>query len=412
MSTTAVKPSKLPLILIFLVVLVDVTSWGMVIPILPTYAQRFNADALTVGLLLGTYSLTQFFFAPILGRWSDRIGRRPALFISMLGTVLACTLTGLASSMAGIGLMILFLARALDGITGGNISIAQSYVADVTTPETRSHGMGIIGAAIGLGYTFGPAFSGIVAKHFGIAMPFFVAAAVAFCNALAVFLFLPETLSKEKRNQPKVRTRRFAALGRALQTPQISGLLVVCLVFTFGAMLFMAMIPLLTEQHLHFNAENNAYYFAFLGLVTTLVQGGLVRVLVKRMSEMPVLVAGLIVMGGSMAAIPFAVTTGALYLFGGGWALGTALVQPTMLGLISRRSPATEQGATIGLTASMGSLGRIIGPPWGGFAFKHLGTGAPFYSGTTACLVALGIVVLLVPFGQEKFDSKEEIVVP
>lgn len=397
-----------PMLLIFFVVLIDTMSWAMVIPILPTYALRFHADELTIGLLLSTYSFTQLLAAPWLGLWSDRVGRKPVLVYSMLGTSLAALLTGLASSAVGIGLMVLFVARALDGITGANIATAQSYVADITEPENRAQGMGMVGAAIGLGYTFGPAFSGIIARHFGVATPFFVAAALAFSNMTAMWLLLPEVRTPKEPGSPSEHSSsRFANILEAFHNPQLNSLLLVSFLMTVASILYMSMLPLFTKVQIHFAEEKNAYLFAYMGFTTTMVQGGLIRPLVKRFGEAPVLLAGLIVLGSSMTLLTLAHMNFGLYVFTGGLAIGTALVTPTALGLISRRTPASQQGKIMGVSSSVSSFGRILGPAWGGFSFKHFGPHAPFYSGSVACLAGVLILGLFGLRSAEAMKSEE-----
>ena len=186
-----------PLALIFGTVFLDLVGFGIVIPVLPLYAERFGASPLVIGLLLGVYSAMHCVFAPILGRLSDRIGRRPVLLVSVIGTSAGFLLMGLGHS-----LWVLFAARILDGITGGNISTAQAYIADVTAPDKRSHGMGLIGAAFGLGFIFGPALGGLL-SHVSLAAPFLFASALAAANAVAIYFLLPESLPVERRGQAR-----------------------------------------------------------------------------------------------------------------------------------------------------------------------------------------------------------------
>jgi DHA1 family tetracycline resistance protein-like MFS transporter len=396
-NVSSSSSNRFALTLIFFVVLIDQIGWGMVIPILPTYAKAFQAGPVAIGWLLASYSIVQFFCAPLLGRWSDRIGRKPILVVSILGTVLASAATGFASTMHDLSaaLIVLFVARMLDGATGGNTATALSYAADVTTPEKRAQGLGMVGAAVGLGYTIGPAFGGLIAQRFGPATPFYVAAAVALVNMFVMWGLLPETISPELRRRAEEKGRVVVSLLDALRNPNINGLLIVQFLIIFAASCYQMMMPLFTNVKYGFTEHENGYLFAFLGLTTTFVQGGLIRPLVKRAGEAAILAIGLALLFGSLAVTPLAASVAALAWFSGGLAAGTALCNPTILALISRRTQVSEQGEALGFTASMASLARIAAPAWGGYAMKHVGPPSPFYSGAVACAVALGLFGLI-----------------
>src|ERR1044071_2174967 len=204
--------SRSPLVIIFITIFIDLIGFGIVIPVLPLYAERYHASEAVVGLMLASYSMMQFVFAPILGRLSDRVGRRPVLLVSLLGTSLGFLLMGFAHripfgvALFGLSPVViwLFLARIIDGISGGNISTAQAYIADVTPPDDRAKGMGLIGAAFGLGFIFGPAIGGLMSALSPEA-PFYFAAALAAANATALYFLLPESLAAEHRNQARRR---------------------------------------------------------------------------------------------------------------------------------------------------------------------------------------------------------------
>src|SRR3989338_3252033 len=202
-----------PLVIIFVTVFIDLIGFGIVIPVLPLYAERFGASPLVIGMLLGVYSLMQLICAPLLGRLSDRVGRRPVLLLSILGTSAGFLLMGCAKTLG-----LLFVARIIDGVTGGNISTAQAYIADVTPPEHRSRRMGLIGAAFGLGFIFGPAIGGLL-SHVSLAAPFFFAAALAAANAVAVYLWLPESLPASQRGKARAHGSLMDALREAGDRP-------------------------------------------------------------------------------------------------------------------------------------------------------------------------------------------------
>ncbi|MBK6725485.1 MAG: MFS transporter, partial [Acidobacteria bacterium] len=201
-----------PLIIIFVTIFIDLIGFGMVIPILPYYANTapFNATPLEIGFLVAIYSLMQFFFSPLLGRLSDRYGRRPILFISLLGSAVGYLVIGFANT-----LFLVFLGRIISGITGGNISTAQAYIADVTSKKDRAKGMGLFGAAFGLGFIFGPALAGVTSKY-GVHVPFFFAAVLSFANAIALYLILPESLKPNQRAVLPERKNRLLELFESL----------------------------------------------------------------------------------------------------------------------------------------------------------------------------------------------------
>src|SRR5215208_6699644 len=184
-----------PLVIIFVTILIDAIAWSMIVPVLPLYADRYGTSELVIGLLMSAYPLVQFFSAPILGKLSDRVGRRPVLLVSLIGTAVGFGIMGLAPTLVW-----LFVGRTIDGITGGNISVAQAYIADVTPPEQRSRGMGLVGAAFGLGYIFGPLIGGAMSL-ISLGAPFYFAAGLAAANAVALYFLLPESLSSEHRTK-------------------------------------------------------------------------------------------------------------------------------------------------------------------------------------------------------------------
>ena len=276
-----------PLFVLYLTVFIDLMGFGIVIPILPLYAQDFQASPMVIGWLTGIYSGMQIIFTPILGRLSDRFGRRPVLLISIAGTAVGFALMGMAQSLT-----LLFVARILAGITGGNISIPQAYIADVTAPEKRSHAMGMIGAAFGLGFTFGPLIGGVMSQ-ISYGAPFFFAAALSVVNAVLIYLLLPESLSREHRAKPhdEASTAEVFRHGR--------GAMFVLVVATYffliaGFAIMTTLFALFTAKRFGYDAHANGYLFGFVGLVSIIVQGGLIGRLVKRFGEVALTRAGMI----------------------------------------------------------------------------------------------------------------------
>ncbi|MFQ3639001.1 MAG: MFS transporter, partial [Chloracidobacterium sp.] len=338
--------------LIFVVTLVDQIGWGMVIPILPTYARTFGGSAIVVGWLLASYSVAQLLFAPALGRLSDRTGRKPLLLACMGGSAVAAAATGAASLLTdgALALGVLFLARALDGITGGNTALAMSYASDVTPPERRAQGLGLIGAAIGLGYTIGPALGGLIAHYSNAATPFYVAAGLALVNALVMWWVLPESLSPEQRQGARLNhhTGNLTSLWAWLRHPQLGPLLLINFLFIVAASCYQMMLPLYTNLRFGLEERDNSYLFAFLGLTMTIVQGGFIRPLVHRFGERTIFAIGIGLLTMTLGLAPAASTVTGLVWLCAGMGIGTALANPTLLALLTNRAADDERGEVLG----------------------------------------------------------------
>ena len=349
-----------PLFVLYLTVFIDLMGFGIVIPILPLYAQDFQASPMVIGWLTGIYSGMQIIFTPILGRLSDRFGRRPVLLISIAGTAVGFALMGLAQSLT-----LLFIARILAGITGGNISIPQAYIADVTAPEKRSHAMGMIGAAFGLGFTFGPLIGGVMSQ-ISYGAPFFFAAALAVVNAVLVYLILPESLSREHRAKPhdEASTAEVFRHGR--------GAMFVLVVATYffliaGFAIMTTLFALFTAKRFGYDAHANGYLFGFVGLVSVIVQGGLIGRLVKRFGEVALTRVGMILTTVSLALLPFSNNLTVLLLVCAGLSAGSGIASPPLSGLASQMIERSWQGRALGVMQSAGSTARLIGPLIGGW---------------------------------------------
>ena len=352
-----------PLIVIFTTVFIDLVGFGIVIPVLPFYAEgtAFNATPRTVGLLFASYSIMQLIFSPILGGLSDKHGRRPVLLLSIIGTGIGFIILGLATTV-----WMLFIGRILDGITGGNISTAQAYIADVTTEENRAKGMGLIGAAFGLGFIFGPAIGGIL-SHWGIHVPFFFAAALCFANAMLLFFTLPETVTADHP------AKHSAAGGRSLnhiiaslKQPKLAFVLVIYFLFIVAFSIMTTSFSLYTMFRFGYDAQHTGYLFAYVGLIAVIIQGGLIGRLVKRFGEIPLVIFGALCFAISLFAVPFvgpaAGGLGALLIGGGVFSMGNSLATPALTSLASKSVGAAQQGVVLGVTQSTASLARAVGP--------------------------------------------------
>jgi DHA1 family tetracycline resistance protein-like MFS transporter len=353
-----------PLLVIFVTVFIDLVGFGIVIPVLPLYAEgtNFNATPRMVGILFASYSVMQLIFSPVLGRLSDRYGRRPILFFSLLGTSLGFFILGFATT-----LWMLFLGRIIDGITGGNISTAQAYIADVTTPENRAKGMGLIGAAFGLGFIFGPAIGGILSQ-WGIGVPFFFAGGLALANAVLLYFTLPETVTPDHPARASAATGgggRWSQLADAVRQPRLAYVLAIYFLFVVAFSIMTTSFALFTMFRFGYDATHNGYLFMYVGIIGALIQGGLIGRLVRMFGEMPLVLAGALLFALSLFAIPLVgphTGLSMLLVVGGTFAVGNALATPSLQTLASRSAGRGEQGGVLGVTQSVASLARAVGP--------------------------------------------------
>jgi DHA1 family tetracycline resistance protein-like MFS transporter len=355
--------NRSPLIIIFTTVFIDLVGFGIVIPVLPFYAEGtiFNATPRTVGLLFASYSIMQLIFAPILGGLSDKHGRRPVLFLSIIGTGIGFLILGFADS-----LWMLFAGRILDGITGGNISTAQAYIADITTSENRAKGMGLIGAAFGLGFIFGPAIGGILSR-WGINVPFLFAAGLCFVNAVLLYFRLPETITPDHpaRNQA-AGGRGVKQLINSLKQPQLAFVLTIYFLFIVAFSIMTTTFSFYTMFRFGYDAQHTGYLFAYVGIIAVIIQGGLIGRLVKRFGELPLVIVGALCFAISLFAVPFvgpaAGGLAALLLGGGVFSMGNSLATPALNSLASKSVGPAEQGVVLGVMQSVASLARAVGP--------------------------------------------------
>lgn len=367
-------------------------GFGIVIPVLPLYAEggRFRATSLQLGWLVGIFSLMQLLMAPVIGKISDRIGRKPVLFFSIFSTAVGFVIMGAATQ-----LWMLFLARMVAGASGGNIATAQACIADITPRDQRSKSMGLLGAALGLGFVLGPALGGGLSVHVSASAPFYFAAGLAFCNALFIVLCLPETLSVANRLRPQERAAlpEVFAGGRAAL---MAAILAAYLASITGFSMMTTLFALFNEKRLGYGVNQTGYFLAYVGILGILIQGGLLRHLLRKPIEKQLAGMGSLLLAGGFLLLPFCTGGGALAGVLALIALGNGFVVPTLNGLASRCSSPRIQGRIIGLMQSAGSLGRFVGPLVAmvlvrGDAPIHYGRspfwGAAFLSLVACCLV-------------------------
>jgi DHA1 family tetracycline resistance protein-like MFS transporter len=366
------------------------------------YSKQYNAGPFMIGFIGASFSAMQFIFAPIWGKLSDRHGRRPILLISTAGAALSYVMFGFGSTFANhaTALWILLLSRVFAGICGGNITVAQAYIADITPPADRSRKMGLIGMAFGLGFIFGPAIGGIGLKYLGHSGPGWLAAGLCAANFLLALFILAES---RQPNSEHARARpRFQQWGHTLALPKVGLLIGIFFLATFAFSCFEISLALLVSDNFHLAitrdetrpAATVVWLFVFCGLIGAFIQGGAIGRLVKKFGEPKLIAISLFLTGISLVLLPFIQGNGPLMwsaLFhpeGWPWvkmllalallAVGSGLTRPPLFGLLSNLTPANEQGATIGVAQSAGSLARIVGPPFATMLYYHFSPAVPY----------------------------------
>jgi MFS transporter, DHA1 family, tetracycline resistance protein len=381
---------------LFLTVFLDLLGFGLVVPFLPVVARDHGASDLVATLVSGSFSLMQFLFIPLWGRLSDRIGRRPVLLWSIAASILGMTLLGLARSLP-----MLFFARIWSGVATANIAVAQAYIADVTTPENRARGMGIIGMGFGLGFIIGPAVGGELGRFEVLGqqgtLACFVAAGLSVVNLILALVTLPESLPADRRARQEGTTRRrifdVAALRVVAARP---GMRQVLLISFFSIFWFAGMevtFSLFTADAFHMTVKQTGRVFAFVGVVSVVVQGGLIHRLSRRFGEVKLIRAGVtsLAIGFGLTGYSPGVGTWLLFLGSAFIAAGTGLNTPSISSYTSRQASAEAQGLNLGVMQSMSALARVIGPVAGGISYELLGMRAPYYLGA----IGLGLVLLV-----------------
>lgn len=355
------------LLVIFITTFVDLVGFGLVIPILPLYAKDIGATAGLIGLLVGTFSLMQFLFASFWGGLSDRFGRRPIILISSFIMAMSYLIFSQAEEV-----WLLFLARALGGFGGANIGVAQAYVSDVVAPENRARAFAFIGAAFGLGFIVGPVIGGEVNEALGFAWVGYVAAGFSLANVILAYFFLPESLKQLDKTAP-IKFNPFNDVITALRRPTIRDLMLINLIFISAFAMMQATAALLWNEVYHLTEQGVGRMFAFIGLVAFIIQGGLIGVIGKWLGENTMLIAGNILVGIGLLAMPFIpqdLFFPLQYIAIVFMSLGIAFLTPTISSLISKTATVREQGKLLGTNQSMGSLARVIGPFIGGGLYQ------------------------------------------
>jgi DHA1 family tetracycline resistance protein-like MFS transporter len=395
------------LINIFFVVLIDMLGFGLVMPLLPYYAESFHASPLVIGLLVASFAAASLLGAPLMGRLSDRFGRRPLLLLSITGTFAGYVLLGFAQPIGqrlanlfasqavdAFTIGVLFFCRIVDGLTAGNITVAQAYISDVTAEKDRAAGLGIIGSAFGLGYIIGPSVGGLLA-HWGFNIPPLVAACFAFLNLVAILFLLPESLTEARRSairQQRVLPLTVRSLVAVMKRPKVGHLFIIRFFIMLAYAIFWTIFPLYAEMKLELTAQSTGLIMTFIGLYSVLVQGLGVRLLTKHfkdnaiiLTSMGLMLLGLV--GWSLTVNLPALLLVILPLSGGAWIVNTLVT-----GAITKAVNPEEIGGMLGFSNALESISRIIAPGVGGFILGSVGAWSPGVVGAFATVMAIWLL--------------------
>jgi len=373
---------------IILVVFIDLLGFSLILPLLPYYAETFKASETTTGILIASYALMQLIGAPILGRLSDRFGRRPVLLLSVFGTFLGFLLLGFANA-----LWMLFVSRIIDGITGGNLSVAQAYISDVTDEKSRSKGLGMIGAAFGLGFIIGPVTGGLLSQ-WGYAVPAFAAAAISFINLILIYAWLPESLTEEKRSQMTEKRPAITlnALLVAFQRPFTGSILITRFFFGLAFAIFQTIFSLYALAKFNLTARDTGFVLTYVGVLSVIVQGFLVGRLTSRFREDILITASVVLMGISLLGWALAPSVLWLYIIMTPTALSGGLLNTLLSSTLTKAVAPQEIGGILGLSAAVESSTRIIAPLLGGVLLQQIGAWAP---GAFGAVVMVGVSIFV-----------------
>jgi MFS family permease len=382
------------LLVLFLTVFIDLIGFGMVIPFLAFYAREYGASGVAVGAVVGVFSIMQFLFAPLWGRLSDRVGRRPVILISLLAACLGYTLFAFARSY-----VVLFISRIIAGAGGASIGTAQAYIADSTPPEGRARGMGLIGAAFGIGFIVGPPMSGILSAigvRQGLAgnfLPGIVAASLSIIAFLVALFVLGESKPPDLKPRSGLPPQFDKNVWHDVRTHPLISLAIVAMFLTMMSVAGMeTSVTLHARDRFDFQQIDLAYLFLVMGLVVATIQGGLLGRLVKKLGEKNLVIIGTLSFTLGLGLIPQVYRPTLLFVVAILVAIGQGLVYPSLTSLISRASPPGEQGSFLGLAVSIGSLARFVGPILSGFLYDLAQARGSFYGGAIMTAIAFLIV--------------------
>ena len=368
---------NIPLLMIFLVVFVDLVGFGILMPILPSYAiGHLKASESSIGIVIASYSFVQFLFNPFFGSLSDKYGRRRIILFTLLINALGYIVFAFFETFP----MLLF-SRVIAGIGGSTLGVAQAYIADVTSKEDRAKGMGLMGVAFGLGFVFGPVIGGILSKWGYMVTGLGAASFSLIAFSLSVFL-LPETSRALDSSDTRMRKPfDLASFRKVFASRTVAVVIIMFFVVTFSMANIYGTFPLLGEKIYHFDDRTNGYLFGVIGFVGIIIQGGVIRQLAKIFSDTQLISLGALCLVVGLSGLPFGGSITGLIVITVIMACGSGILQPTLLSLVSKVAPEAEQGMVLGINQSLSAFARMLGPLWGGFSFQYLGYQAPFLTG-------------------------------
>ena len=382
-----------PAFVIFMTILIDMTGFGMIIPLIPFYAKTFQAGAIGIGVLVASFSLMQLIFSPILGKVSDNVGRRPVLLLSLLISSLSFILFTLANSF-----LLLLLSRVIAGMAT-EITVARAYMADITSEEERTTGMGRISAAFGAGFIIGPAIGGSLSVY-GFWAPGIAAFTLTSLNLLFVFFFLPESI-RHKSTSIRITVNSFfgflSNLANVFSRPLIGIVLVIFFLEELNHSTIPVIVPLLGISFFGFRAIEMSYIFIYIGFVQIILQGFIIGRMAKKFGEDKLIILGILLVMGGMFIMPLIPDIMGFILSITAVASGIGTLVTVIPGYISKKTPSNKQGGMLGMIQSVSSIARIIGPLIAGFIFEFAGLAIPFFLGATLMMIAfcLGVKVIL-----------------
>ena len=386
---------KASLLTLFLIVFIDLIGFGMVIPFLSFYAREYGASGIAVGAVVGIYSIMQFFFAPVWGRLSDRVGRRPILLISLTASFTGYLLFAFSRSLG-----MLFVSRVIAGAGGANIGTAQAYIADTTSPEERAKGMGLIGAAFGMGFILGPPLSGILSTfgtrhhHHGNLLPGLMASALSLTALVIAFIVLAESKPPGLTPRSGVPPQFDRRIWGEMFSNRLLGSLIAALFLTLLAVAGMEIsVTLHGRERFGFRQIDMAYFFLFLGVIVAAIQGGLIGRLAKKLGEKMLVIIGAASFTLGFVLVPSIYRVPLLYAVAFLIAIGQGLCYPSLTSLVSKVAPENERGSLFGFATAVGSLARFLGPIVAGFLWDLAGPEGAFYGGAVFMLCALLIAI-------------------
>lgn len=389
------------LVIIFFTVFIDLMGFGLLIPILPTFAStQLGANDFEIGIVVAVYSFIQFIFNPLIGKLSDKIGRRPVILTTLLITATSYIIFSFTNSLA-----VLIFSRILAGLGGSNIGAAQAYIADITTKEDRSKGMGLIGAAFGLGFVIGPFVGGLLSSY-GYSFVGFGSAAFSF----TAFLFALFMLKESNTNRTPSENKRsllvnFKFAKYVFTHPQIGLLVSIFFIIIFSMANIYGTFAILGLKVYGFTDRQNGYLFGVSGIVSALIQGYFIRKISNKFKDRAIVLSGIFFMIIGLGFLPYGGDFLGVAIVIAVLSIGTGLLQPTIISLISKYAPEDQQGSVLGFNSSMGALARVLGPVWGGFAFDYLGYQFPFLTGAIFTFITFIVAYFLMSTKRMELDS-------